>query len=106
MRVIKLQDAQIGLVLAKEIVDKNGRVIVKKGTKLTEKHLKAFKVWRVMQFYVEGEGEEVASEGVSEEDFLKAERKVRPNFRHTDMESDFIKTLYDYCVRKEVNSTK
>lgn len=53
MNTIKSGKAQAGMVVGANVTSPQGMVIVKIGTSLTEKHLRAFKAWGVTEICIE-----------------------------------------------------
>ena len=104
MPLIETIKATLGMILEKDIIDKNGRVLVKSGTILEEKHLKAFRVWRISQFYVQSTenmtGEKVPSTEKIQ-DMKKYEFLVKPRFKFTTQDNIFIQKLYEYCLKEQ-----
>lgn len=55
MSKLAISDIEAGMVLASDVKDRNGRILLKAGVALTDKHLKVFKTWGVIQVEIEGE---------------------------------------------------
>jgi hypothetical protein len=97
MARINLEDVQVGMVLASDVKDRNGRILLGAGTMLTEKHLKIFKMWGVADADIRGVGkEEVAARAVAKLDpiLLKGvEEQLKERFHHTDINHPFNEEL-------------
>ena len=100
MEAIQTEVAQIGMILAKDISDKNGRVLVPKGTKLGEKHLKAFKVWRILKIFVEQSGSIL--DDIDPQEVEKAKAKFEPLFKHTNLDHPLMTRVYEILVMHEI----
>ena len=54
MGLINTNDLKIGMILEQAALNKNGTVILREGSALTEKHINLFKAWGVNEVYIEG----------------------------------------------------
>ena len=54
MSVVTIEQAQAGMVLASDVKDRRGRLLMPTGRALTDKHLEAFRMWGVASVEVEG----------------------------------------------------
>jgi hypothetical protein len=97
MGLLTIDDLKPGMVLGGDVKDRNGRNLLSAGTELTEKHLRIFKIWGVLEVDVKGvEQEEVAAQAaaaINPEDLLRAETIVADLFRHTDPEDPVMREL-------------
>ena len=79
------------MVVAKEVKDINGRVILPPGQKLTEKHLKIFKKWGINQVHIKDK--RLKEKQVKK---VKKNRRKKPNrlalyvYPHVAMPHSFI----------------
>lgn len=63
MATIDVSHAQAGMVLAADIMDKRGRLLIPAGKELSERHVGALSQWGVDRIEVEGDGPEGADGG-------------------------------------------
>ena len=54
MGVINIDEIKQDMVLAEDLKGNNGRFLLAKGTVLTQKHLRVFKIWGVIEANIEG----------------------------------------------------
>ena len=54
MAVVNLEQAHAGMVLANDVKDRRGRLLMPAGRELTEKHMEAFRMWGVTSVEIEG----------------------------------------------------
>ena len=98
MGIINLEDIQEGMILAGDIIDRSGRVILAGGNTISEKHLRVFRMWGITEANIKGyEKEELAANIVAQLDpllFQEVENQIRERFRHADMGHPFIKELF------------
>lgn len=106
MGIIHIKDIQPGMILKKELKDRSGIVLLGAGQEVTEKHLKIFKMWGIMEVDILGvTGEEVTSKTLSQIDpFLiqEAEAQFRELFRHTDLKHPFMKELFGLVTLRKI----
>ena len=97
MSLINLDDIKPGMVTASEVKDPRGRIILGTGQELTEKHLRIFKMWGIVEADIEGlEKSDIANQAASDIDpqaLTAIEEKVELMFKHTNNDHEFIKEL-------------
>jgi hypothetical protein len=86
------------MVLAENAVDRNGRVLLKAGTELTEKHLKVFKTWGLTEANIEGISREDVVDSVAEQVdpqlLEEVDQRLRVLFQHVDLEHPAMAELF------------
>ena len=106
MGIINLEDIQVDMILASDVKERSGRVLLAMGSKISEKHLKVFKMWGITEADVKGiEKEELAANVVAQFDqhlFQEIEIQTRERFCHVDMEHPFIKELFRLLTLRQV----
>lgn len=80
MPMKKLDDAHAGDVLAQDITNPQGAVLVKAGTPLEEKHLRLLRMWGVEAVRVAGEGDGADAAAVAPNQLDHAEAEVKRRF--------------------------
>jgi len=97
MGVINIADVRPDMVLAADVSDRHGHVLLKEGETITEKHLKIFKMWGVNDLDVRGVDQAViearAAEEVDPALLEAAERVARERFRHADADDPVVREL-------------
>lgn len=90
------------MVLADDLTDRMGRLLIAKGTVLTEKHLKICKMWGVVEAQIEGassdEIDNFSLNDLDPQELARATESVHERFRHTDMEHPAIRELIRLCI--------
>lgn len=56
MTVLRLESLNPGMVLSRDVCDRKGRVLLPAGAELTEKHLRIFQTWGVVEADITGDG--------------------------------------------------
>ncbi len=69
MILVDVQSLKTGRILAADVKNSHGQLLIKKGVEVTDRHVRVLKSWGVVDVQVEGLGEgegenEVAAEGV------------------------------------------
>lgn len=98
MGVLGLDAIKSGMILAGDVRDRTGRVLLSAGSEVTEKHLRIFKMWGILSVQIQGEERE---ESPLREDaeidparLKEAESRVSELFHHNDLHHPFIKELF------------
>ena len=92
------------MVLAADIVDSGGRLLLPNGTVLTDKHLRYCQMWGVAEAEVEGT-EAAAPDADAEFDpavVAEAEAAVAARFTHVDRSHPAIAALFRHCVERHL----
>ncbi len=95
------------MVLAEDIRDRNGRLLLKTDTKLTEKHLHVFKVWGVLEAEIKGAQEDFASIGMDMEKhplFHEVEARMKERFSCTDIDHPMTEKLFNLCLKRKLKT--
>ncbi len=104
---LNLDEIQLGMVIATDVLDRNGRVLLKTGMQISDKHLRILKQWGITDADIEGVSrEEVnarAVENLDKEALGRAEEHHKELFRHTDREHPFVAELFRLSVLRNVN---
>ncbi len=106
MGIINLADIQVNMVLAKDIKDRSGRVLLAGGSKINEKHLRVFRMWGVTEADIQGiEKDELTANIAARLDPLlleEMENKTRERFLDANMENPFNKELFRLVTIRSV----
>jgi hypothetical protein len=98
MGVINIEHIESGMILGRDITNRNGLVLLKAGKEVTEKHLKILSMWGITEADIKGiDKEEIMHKATVEIDpqiIEEAKMKAREIFRHTDQEHPFIRELF------------
>lgn len=54
MGLLPIENLEIGMVLASDVQDRNGRMLLGAGAELTQKHLTIFRTWGVVEADIAG----------------------------------------------------
>ncbi len=90
------------MILAEDVHDQQGRLLLPTGSELTDRHLRAFQMWGILTVKVRGAGEEAAPDPViSPEILAEAERRVRERMHHNDLALPVIAEIVRFAVQRE-----
>jgi hypothetical protein len=108
MGLINIGDIRPGMVLAKDVKDRNGRVLLSAENELTDKHLKIFKMWGVTEADIQGvahedvEAQEVAA--MDPELLRKVDLVTQELFMHASLEHPALKELARLSTMRRVRA--
>lgn len=110
MEVLPLDAIKSGMVLASDVKDRNGRILLSAGSEITERHLRIFKMWGILTVQVQGEETvqsplPVTSERDSEQ-IERVEKEVEKLFCHHDLSHPFIKELFRLAILEHLSRTE
>jgi len=104
---VRVSDLKPGMVVAQDVRDLQGRLIVPAGAKTSAKHLKVFKIWGVPEVFVQGDSE--AGETPDPIDTLDPQKKeqitkeMQTLFCRHDLNDPVIKELVNICIQRKLN---
>lgn len=100
MGIVGTAQVQTGMVLADDVRDINGRLLLAKGEKIQTRHVRILKTWGITEVKITGESqpEEIPMPAIEPEKLKKAETVTGFVFSHIDREHPAVKKLFDLCV--------
>lgn len=105
MGKVTIENIETGMVLAGDVCDRSGRMLLGAGAELTQKHLVIFRTWGVLEADIEGHGDASADQIPADVDPLElaaAEKALQPLFRHTNIDHPAILELMRLAALKKV----
>ena len=100
MGMIHIDKLEPGMVLADEVRDLSGRLLLKKGKTIHPDHFRVFKIWGVTEVNVNGNNgskEEVKSD-FDPQQYKEIEEITQQVFRHCDLKHSAIKEIFRLSV--------
>ena len=98
MAKVLLENVEIGMELSSDVIDRQGRVLLKEGVELTDKHIRVFETWGVLEIEIKGDVEQEENIKVYPPELVEeAEKYILQQFQHNDSSHPVIKNLMDYC---------
>ncbi len=106
MGIIGIEEIRPGMILEKDLRDRSGLILLGAGQEITEKHLKIFKMWGIVEADIQGvTREETLSQITSQIDPLliqEVESQLREEFKHTNLKHPFIQEIFRLVTLKRV----
>lgn len=107
MGKVAIDNIEAGMVLASDVHDRSGRVLLVAGAELTQKHLTIFRTWGVLEADIAGQGSsDEAVEPVPADadpvELTAAEHELVPLFIHTNREHPAIIELMRLAALRKV----
>ncbi|MHB8058890.1 MAG: hypothetical protein ACYDHC_13470 [Desulfuromonadaceae bacterium] len=87
MGKVAIENIETGMVLAGDVHDRTGRMLLGAGAELTQKHLVIFRTWGVLEADIVGQGDDDASQipaDVNPFELAAAEQELAHLFQHAD----------------------
>ncbi len=102
MGIVSIDSLAPGMLLAADVHDRNGRLLIKSGAELTDKNIHVLRTWGVVQADISGMEENEDSlelTGSFDPGLLTLlETEVQPLFRHTDLAHPAMSELFRLCI--------
>ena len=88
MGKVAVENIETGMVLAGDVHDRSGRMLLGAGAELTQKHLVIFRTWGVLEADIVGQGDDEGVEPIPADvdplALAAAEQALAPLFCHTN----------------------
>ncbi|MGE4298330.1 MAG: HDOD domain-containing protein [Desulfovibrionaceae bacterium] len=105
MGKVNIHSLKPGMVLAEEVKDRNGRMLLGAGVALNEKNLRILKIWGVSEADVEGvsrdEAEGDLASDLDPELVEAAMAYMRDRFRHNDLAYEPVAEILRHCALRK-----
>lgn len=105
MGVLNINDIEEGMELAEDIVNLNGRILLKAGFIITERHIQALRAWGIAEANIRGVErdnlDEPSLEAVDPEEIARIEQDLTYLFRKMDLENPIVAELYRLVRKRE-----
>jgi len=100
MSIIHINKLEPGMVLADEVRDLSGKLLLTKGKTVQLDHFRIFKIWGVTEVNILGNngGKEEAKPNLDPEQIEKIKESTMQVFSHTDLEHPAIKEIFGLSV--------
>jgi HD-like signal output (HDOD) protein len=100
MGVLRTDSLNEGMILADDVKDMKGKLLLAKGQELESRHIRIFKIWGVTEVNVVGDVgcEEGSDSDVSPERIEKIREKTKPLFCHADLDHPAIAEIFRLSV--------
>lgn len=106
MGKVAVDNLEAGMVLANDVHDRSGRMLLGAGAELTQKHLMIFRTWGVLEADIAGQGDDDGAEPIPADvdplELAAAEQALLPLFRHTNTSHPVIMELIRLAALRKV----
>lgn len=105
MSMVSLDDLTPGMLLAANIRDRSGRLLLGEGAELEAKHLFIFRTWGIVEADIAGMDEyvsEVVPDDITPEEFENARNVLLPLYCNADVAHPAISELLRLAVIRKV----
>lgn len=110
MGKVAIENIETGMVLASDVQDRSGRMLLGSGAELTQKHLVIFRTWGVLEADIVGHGSDEAVDQIPPDidslELAAVEEELAPHFRHTTRGHPAIIELIRLAALRKVQHVK
>ena len=103
---VAVENIETGMVLASDVHDRSGRMLLGAGAELTQKHLVIFRTWGVLEADIVGHGSAEGADQIPADvdplELVAAEQALSPLFRHANMAHPAIIELLRLAALRKV----
>lgn len=107
--LINIDDIRAGMVLAENVTDQRGRVLLTMGCEITEKHLRILRMWGIVEADMRGvERADAVAQALADVDpaaLQRAEESARRLFALTDLGHPAVQELFRQCTLRLARRT-
>ncbi len=105
MGMVHLDNLKPGMILAADVHDRNGRLLLGAGNELNDKHIYIFRTWGVPEADITGMEEDslarTPTDSIDPEIRAAAEAELKPVFRHADLDHPAIAELLQISITRK-----
>ncbi len=107
MKIIKLEELEPGMVLARDVKGRFGRGLLLSGNMVTEKHIKIFQSWGITEVIVEKKlgtiPDELKKSDEDQESHDRQEAQLLKLFKFNDDKHPAVRELFQVALKRKVN---
>jgi HD-like signal output (HDOD) protein len=108
MTIVKVSHLKPDMVVGGDVKDRNGRLLVAAGTRLTEKHIRIVRIWGVAEAEIEDISKKdgvLPSKDVIDPAIIRAAAEtMRRRFRYNDLGNPAISELFRISAQREAST--
>ena len=103
---MRINQLTSGMVLRNDVRDRSGRVLLRRGAKLTDNTVRVLKTWGVSEVEIRDDSEDGAQATIQDNKMVdsqaiqEAEQQALNLFRHTDLNNLVTKELFNLCMTR------
>jgi hypothetical protein len=107
MGMIRLESVEPGMILANDLKERGGRILLGAGAEISQRHLVIFKAWGITEVDIQGaenkDLEEVPDQSLDPALLEEIKAQTAELFRHTDLQHVAIKELVRLFTLRQIN---
>lgn len=96
-----------GMILDEDVVHMNGRILMRAGNEITDKHIKILKTWGILTVNIAQDDQTTAGASnqlpVSPGQYRAAEERLKNLFRHADISQPALAEIFGHRVRESLD---
>ncbi|HTP04411.1 MAG TPA: hypothetical protein VMM54_04570 [Nitrospirota bacterium] len=108
MGILHIDAITEGMILAADIHDRSGRLLLNEGAALTQRHIRMLMTWGVSEADIAGidskEGDSALSDEIDPEKLRYAEEELRPIFRNVNLSHPAMAELFRLCLKRKAQN--
>ncbi|NEV62969.1 hypothetical protein [Thiorhodococcus minor] len=101
---MRLTDMAPGMRLAKDVYDPNGNVLMRSGTVVTERLVKALRSWGIDEVTIEADAEDAASAMLDPKTAAEIRALLDQQFSLSNRDHPVIQALYGLCLERALGN--
>jgi HD-like signal output (HDOD) protein len=107
MGYIAVENLQQGMVLDEDIHDINTRLLMSRGQKIAQKHIRILKIWGIMGVNVVGGPKSQAADmpAMDDENIERVKNAINLVFRNADLTHSILREIYKTCLIHRLKGT-
>jgi len=105
MAKVKIKDLEVGMYVAADVCDLNGRFLINAGCELTDKNIKALNAWGVISIDINESDVDLAPQDtlISKDKLDLQINELSNEFIHNNLEHPFIRELITEAAKYLIN---
>lgn len=108
MGLVGIDNLSDGMLLARDIHDRQGRLLLTEGTELTRRHIRMFMTWGISQVDIRDSDAQadqpVDTENVDPALLQQTEKSLAKLFSHNDLSHPAIAELFRLCLIRKLRN--
>ena len=99
MEKISLKELKVGMVIAQDVVGKDRRLLLTTGAMLTQRHIRAMKIWGITHICVKTKDELLEAQRLSARKSVPP-KPIQDRFKLASIDHPLMKELFIRAVRR------
>ncbi|EXJ15865.1 hypothetical protein [Imhoffiella purpurea] len=100
---MRLDDITTGMLLAKDVCDPNGNPLIRAGTIVTGRHIRALKSWGIGEIAIQSDAPPPAMAPRDPAELAELKAMLDVQFSLSNPEHPAMRALYDICLERALS---